>query len=43
MSYLARHSVAIFAITTSLFGLGVGASNVYQINLDEQHSHITEG
>ncbi|WP_255376715.1 hypothetical protein [Mycobacterium sp. IS-836] len=38
MSYLARYSVAIFAIASALFGLGMGASGIDQL-AQYQHQH----
>ena len=37
MTYLARHAVVIFSVSAALFGLGMGANGIYQINQDEIH------
>lgn len=31
-SYIARHSVAVFAISSALLGLGMGASSIHQLS-----------
>ena len=40
---IARHSVAIFAVSAALFGIGMGASDIYKISQYESHQHTTEG
>lgn len=38
MNYLARHSVAIFALTSAALGLGMGVNGIYEIGLYESHA-----
>lgn len=38
MNAITRHSVAIFAVSAALFGLGMGASGVYQVQQYESHN-----